>query len=89
MEMTMSNAKKSMADRLRDSVLGVTKDWAKQRRAEERHASAEARRRANLIRPSDYHNFRSASFPGDGAGLPSRQRQRPIAHRRAAGDVPG
>jgi hypothetical protein len=58
----MSDAKKSLAERLKNSVVGVTKDWAKQRRAEERHASAEARRRANLIRPSDYHNFRSASF---------------------------
>jgi hypothetical protein len=53
---------KSMAERLRNVVVGVTKDWAKQRKAEERHASAEARRRANLIRSSDYHNFRSASF---------------------------
>jgi hypothetical protein len=60
--MTMSDARKSMAERLKASVLGVTKDWAKQRKAEERHTSAEARRRANLIRPSDYHNFRTASF---------------------------
>src|SRR5262245_39308199 len=57
---TMSS--KTVAERLKDSVLNVTKDWAKQRKAEERHASAEARRRANLIRRSDYHNFRSAAF---------------------------
>jgi hypothetical protein len=59
---TMSDSTKSMAERLRDSVLGVTKDWAKQRKSEERHASAEANRRARLIRASDYYNFRSAAF---------------------------
>jgi hypothetical protein len=58
----MSDKSKSMAERLKDSVLGVTKDWAKQRKAEERHASALANRRARLFRRSDYHNFRSASF---------------------------
>jgi hypothetical protein len=56
--MTMS----SIADRLKDSVLGVTKDWAKQRKAEERHASAKATREAKLIRASDYFNFKSAAF---------------------------
>jgi hypothetical protein len=58
----MSDKRKSVAERLKDSVLGVTKDWAKQRKAEERHASALANRRARLFRRSDYHNFRSASF---------------------------
>ena len=43
-------------------MLGVTKDWAKQRKAEERHASALANRRARLVRASDYYNFRSAAF---------------------------
>jgi hypothetical protein len=52
----------TLAARLRDSVFGVTKDWAKQRRAEERHASATANRRARLIRASDYYNFKSAAF---------------------------
>jgi hypothetical protein len=52
----------SIADRLKNSVLGVTKDWAKQRKAEERRASAKANREARLIRASDYHNFRSAAF---------------------------
>jgi hypothetical protein len=52
----------SIADRLKDSVLDVTKDWAKQRKAEERHASAEANREAKLFRASDYYNFRSAAF---------------------------
>jgi len=56
----MNNA--SLAARLKDSVLDVTKDWAKQRKAEERHASAESNRRARLIRASDYYNFRSAAF---------------------------
>jgi hypothetical protein len=51
----------SVADRLKKSVLDVTKSWAKQRKAEERHASAEANRRARLTRVR-YHNFRSASF---------------------------
>ena len=40
---------KSLANRLKQVTLGVTKNWAKQRRAEERHASAEANRRANAI----------------------------------------
>jgi hypothetical protein len=52
----------SVADRLKNSVLNVTKDWAKQRKAEERHASAAANREAKLIRASDYYNFKSAAF---------------------------
>jgi hypothetical protein len=52
----------TLAARLRDSVFGVTKDWAKQRKAEERHASAAANRRTRLIRASDYYNFKSAAF---------------------------
>jgi hypothetical protein len=51
-----------IADRLKDSILNVTKDWAKQRKAEERRASAEANREARLFRASDYYNFRSAAF---------------------------
>jgi hypothetical protein len=57
--MTMSD---TLAERLKASVLDVTKDWAKQRKAEERHASAEINRRARLIRRRDYYNFRSAAF---------------------------
>ena len=53
---------RTMAERLKDSVLFVTKDWGKQRKAEERHASAQANRRARLVRASDYYNFRSAAF---------------------------
>jgi hypothetical protein len=51
----------SIADRLKDSVLNVTKDWAKQRKAEERRASAAANREARLTRASDYYNFKSAA----------------------------
>jgi len=51
-----------MAERLKDSVLNITKDWAKQRKAEERHTSALANRRARLVRRSDYYNFKSAAF---------------------------
>jgi hypothetical protein len=51
-----------IAQRLKDSVLGVTKDWAKQRKAEERHRSAEANREARLTRASDYYNFKSAAY---------------------------
>jgi hypothetical protein len=57
--MTMSD---TLAERLKASVLDVTKDWAKQRKAEERHASAELNRSARLIRRSDYYNFKSAAF---------------------------
>jgi hypothetical protein len=58
----MSDLAKTMAERLKDSVLNVTKDWAKQRKTEERHASALANRRARLVRASDYYNFKSAAF---------------------------
>src|SRR5438132_13392241 len=58
----MSDRTKTMAERLKDSVLNVTKDWAKQGKAEERHASALANRRARLVRASDYYNFKSAAF---------------------------
>jgi hypothetical protein len=51
----------SVADRLKNSVLSVTKDWAKQRKAEERRASALANREARLTRASDYYNFKSAA----------------------------
>jgi hypothetical protein len=57
--MTMSD---TLAERLRASVLDVTKDWAKQRKAEERHASAEINRRARLIPKPEYYNFKSAAF---------------------------
>jgi Topoisomerase 6 subunit A/Spo11, Toprim domain len=57
---TMSD--RALADRLKDSVLGVTKTWAKQRKREERDASARANRRARMVRASDYYNFRSAAF---------------------------
>jgi hypothetical protein len=57
----MSDRAPTLAERLKDSVLLVTKDWAKQRKAEERHTSALANRRARLVRASDYHNFKSAA----------------------------
>jgi hypothetical protein len=44
------------------ALVSVTKSWAKQRKAEERHASALATRRARLIRASDYYNFKSAAY---------------------------
>jgi hypothetical protein len=59
--MMMVTTMSSIADRLKDSVLNVTKDWAKQRKAEERHASAIANREAKLTRASDYYNFKSAA----------------------------
>lgn len=40
----------TLAERLKDSVIGVTKNWAKQRKAEERHASAASNRHARLVR---------------------------------------
>lgn len=55
----MSN---TLAERLKASVLDVTKDWAKQRKAEERHASAAANRSARLIRARDFYNFKSAAY---------------------------
>jgi hypothetical protein len=46
----MSDPGKTTAERLKDSIVSVTKDWAKQRRAEERHESARQNRRARLFR---------------------------------------
>ena len=40
----------SVAERLRESVIEVTKAWARQRKAEERHAIARASRRERLLR---------------------------------------
>src|SRR6516162_6832159 len=51
----------NIADRLKSAVLNVTKDWAKQRKAEERRASAAANREARLTKTSDYYNFKSAA----------------------------
>jgi len=50
----------TLAERLKSSVLSVTKEWAKQRKAEERHASALANRHARLIR-ADTYNFKTAA----------------------------
>jgi hypothetical protein len=58
----MSNPARTTAERLKDAVLNVTKDWAKQRKAEERHASALANRHKRLVRASDYYNFKSAAY---------------------------
>jgi len=58
----MSNAAGSTAERLKNSVLNVTRDRARQRKAEERHASALANRRKRLVRASDYYNFKSAAY---------------------------
>jgi hypothetical protein len=80
----MSDRAKTIAERLKDSVLQVTKDWGKQRKAEERHASALANRRARLIRSSDYYNFKSAAYEvmeqaymaaSDNGTLPTSARQ--------------
>ena len=51
---------RTLADRMKAAVLDVTKDWARQRKAEERHAAAAINRRARLVRAS--YNFKSAAF---------------------------
>jgi hypothetical protein len=80
----MGDPTKTTAERLKDSVLSVTKDWTKQRKAEERHASALANRRARLVRASDYYNFKSAAYEvmekaylsaSDNGALPASARQ--------------
>ena len=58
----MSDPAKTTAERLKDAVRKVTKDWAKQRKAEERHASALAHRRQHLVPASAYYNFKSAAY---------------------------
>jgi hypothetical protein len=71
----------SLAYQLKQSVLDVTKQWAKQRKAEERNASAAARRRDRLSR-SRIETIRDAAYAvmvgaylhasdgGDGGRLP-------------------
>jgi hypothetical protein len=44
------------------AVTKGTEKWAKQRKAEERHAAALANRRRRLVRASDYYNFKSAAY---------------------------
>jgi hypothetical protein len=44
------------------ALIAVTKGWTKQRKAEEKHASAVANRERRLIRASDYYNFKSAAY---------------------------
>jgi DNA topoisomerase VI subunit B len=52
----------SIADDIITALRVVTKDWAKQRKAEEREASARANRDTRPIRASDYYNFKSAAY---------------------------
>jgi hypothetical protein len=51
----------TLAVRIEKAVISVTEGWAKQRKAEERKASARENREARLHRASDYYNFRSAA----------------------------
>lgn len=80
----MSDPAKTLADRLKSSVLNVTKDWAKQRKAEERNASARVNRAQRLYRASDHYNFKSAAYEvmeqayiaaSSGGTLPTAARQ--------------
>jgi hypothetical protein len=51
----------SPADAIKDAVCGVTRDWAKQRKAEERDRNAQLNRRARLVR-SYRTTVREAAF---------------------------
>ena len=77
-----------LADRLKGSVISVTKDWAKQRKAEERHASAAANRRARLCRASDYYNFKSAAFEVMEEAYLAASANGKLSGDDATGDVP-
>jgi hypothetical protein len=65
---TMRDPVRSTAERLKDAVVNVTKEWAKQRKAEERHASALANRRSQILA--------RAAFVGLGATPRKSQSQR-------------
>src|SRR5690242_5461392 len=71
------------ADAIQNAVLAVTKDWAKQRKAEERNRNAIFNRRSRLVR-SDRVTIREAAFEfmekaylaaSDNGRLPAKARQ--------------
>ena len=73
----------SAADAIKDAVRGVTKDWARQRKAEERNRNAAMNRRARLT-PSYRVTLREAAFEAmedayfeasSGGRLPVKPRQ--------------
>jgi hypothetical protein len=57
----MKTKQTTTSERLMHAIQHVTKDWAKQRKREERDDSARERRLDRLTRPSDYYNFKSAA----------------------------
>ena len=73
----------SPTDAIRGAVRSVTKDWAKQRKAEERNRNAALKRRIRLM-PSYRVTLREAAFEvmevaylaaSDGGSLPVKPRQ--------------
>jgi hypothetical protein len=79
----MSTKPINIAASITDAVEGVTKDWAKQRKAEERDRSARARRYDRMVR-EDRCTIRQAAFyvmqdaymkASDNGRLPTRPRQ--------------
>ena len=82
---------KTIAEELEDSVLAVTKTWAKQRKAEERDANARARRVERLTPRGDRVTIREAAFwvmedayrrASNNGRLPTNPRQIYYAARR-------
>jgi hypothetical protein len=83
----------SPADAIMGAVRSVTKDWAKQRKAEERDRSAVFNRRTRLVR-SHRTTLREAAFyvmdqaystASDDGKLPVKPRQIMYAARRSSG----
>jgi hypothetical protein len=75
---------KSIAEEIEASVLAVTKDWAKQRKREERQASAVGQRRMRLVRFRQSLSLKDAASEvmekaylkaSDGRKLPTKPRQ--------------
>ena len=74
--------------RITDLVEAVTAKWAKQRKAEERHASARLRRDAALAgRRGGTGDGQAGRLRGDGGGVPEGERQRHPAGEGPAGHV--
>ena len=70
----MSTEGKSIADDIVSGLCAVTKLWAKQRKQEERHASARANRLQRLLR-SRQRNHKGGRLAGHAESLSCRQQQ--------------
>ena len=80
---------RTLADRLKAAVLDVTKDWAKQRKAEERHAVSGGKPPRAAGSSERLLQFQVCRLRGHGRCLHDGQRQRQASSVGAASHVSG